>query len=421
MKKYNFVFLACCLFAVPIHAQVAISTARELAIVSRGVKHAMKKGSPVYLPHQSTVGRTGLYSFQIKRVLQRRVERTHQEALKAQRTIPRQNKEKISYKPTTGLSVLDPAFVKPMQDNVPYLENSKKNVAAHLAAQENRLYVQEVRRLHEQVWPRLSQALPRLEQEAMALEQPADPLHFVVQKIPQTVNTVFVGELHGTAQTKDAVGLLLNQLRQIHPEREILLFTEFLPEHFEWEEKLPDWYQRPFLQIPGFEVENQKMLWTQARALNIPVIGLEVKIAWLNRKIIPRFKPTRTAVPAALTGMKFRNEHFMKTLQEYRAKHPDALFVVYTGKGHVLYNNPFSLANQLPAEKTFVLSIHPDLKLVAENLKVPLERITKDGINAPVPFANSKAFEKTLLFWSDRELARATGFDAYIDAGAIVP
>lgn len=111
----------------------------------------------------------------------------------------------------------------------------------------------------------------------------------------------------------------------------------------------------------------------QAIEENISVIGLEpdfiikddCDVFFLNRKGQYRKESTW----ATLEGVRIRNEKWNVLLQQYREQHPDALFIVYTGAGHSLYNYPFTLSTQHPQQSTYVVTFSPDkhLKLTGDN------------------------------------------------------
>ena len=59
------------LFVVALNAsaQVVFSTPRELALLAKQIAQAARRGNPLYIPGARTVGKTGLYSFQVSRKL----------------------------------------------------------------------------------------------------------------------------------------------------------------------------------------------------------------------------------------------------------------------------------------------------------------------------------------------------------------
>jgi len=414
MKKYTLLLIGLCVLGGQLNAQVAIATARELALVSRGVKQAMKKGSPVYLPHQSTVGRTGLYSFQIKRVLQRRAAREHQRALAMQRTLP-------SYRQSVFGGTLPSSNFRHGKTNVdPLLSattaRTPKQIGLYLTAQENRLYVQQMNRLHQQIWPQLQKHLPRLRQAAAHSPRPADPLGFLVREIPSEVNTIAIGEIHAIKNIRAFLARFLFLIRQKHPDREIFFLTEAL----EKGEEVPLAFTQEELAKSTYGLE---IVWQAARQNKIHLVGLEpkevVEDGELSRYALFEHKDFHasyvTSVFASLTGMKWRNENFMKTIQSYRQQHPDALFIIHTGNLHVDYNAPFSLTAKMDPQKTFVFNLLPTAKQATEVFwDYPKEDIRFMWDPLSDDTYNLHGFDQPFLYWQDPQLARISGANAYL-------
>ena len=450
MKKCTFLLLALCLLTVQLDAQVAIATARELSIVSKNVQRAMAQGAKRSAP---TIGRTGLTATQVSRVLGRRALRTGIKASKTAIRIPQENNAR--FHPTLQLSPFTLRQVEPLITAAPYLTDPAllsakelKPVEHYLVAQENRLYLQEIERLQNEVWPRLNALLPRLEEQAATFPQPADPLSFIVEQIPSTVHTLFIGETHLPVPVTTTVADLLTHLREKHPNQKIILFSEFLPQNFKWEGKIPDWYTQEFEKdnfIPGFSQRHIAM-YERLRPLGVEIVGLEPMPA----NIIPFpefiFGKDKTNIWASLTGVKYRNEQFMEVINQARKENPDAFFVVYTGAGHSGYRRPFSLATHFKPEEIFVVRaessgsryllseefikelVGPEvLQKVKEQgrqeehfdtLEQFIEQAREelgelDGLR-DISYSSQKFLLPEFLYLSDKELARgAAGFDAY--------
>jgi uncharacterized phage-like protein YoqJ len=287
-----------------------------------------------------------------------------------------------------------------------------------------------------------------LEEQAATSTRPADPLSFIVEQIPSTVHTLFIGETHLPVPVTTTVADLLTHLREKHPNQKIILFSEFLPQNFKWEGKIPDWYTQEFEKdnfIAGFS-QRQIDLYERLRPLGVEIVGLEPMPA----NIIPFpefiFGKDKTNIWASLTGMKYRNEQFMEVINQARKENPDAFFVVYTGAGHSDYRRPFSLTSHFKPEEIFVVRAESSgsryllseefiKELVGPEL---LQKAKEQGqyeevLDALEPFTQ-QALEKTgqlryhaglsytsknfslpeFLYLSDKELARgAAGFDAY--------
>ena len=402
MKKQILLLIGLCLLSAPLDAQVAIATAKELSMISREVAKSVRAGNPFYIPGKARVGRTGLYPFQVKRVMKRRAARTYQQALERQKHFD--DRGKFAGAAVTRLS------------NLSVIEGKRKlssHTPSYIAARENRLYLQEMNRLENEVYPHIDALFERLKKKAIYSLPHEDPVAFIAQEISPDIQNLFVGETHGFAEIARAVGNLLSQLRHINPQREIILFTEFLPEDFVWEGEIPDVYKDPILFIPGFEIQSKLNLWRRARILGIKVVGLEPLGVCTISECEPRFQPTNLNFSVSLSGSKFRNEQFAQTLQQYRQEHPQALFVVYAGKKHVKYNRFYSLTNWFKPEETFVLSLSPTSERMEE-----IYNFSSSAIDwAP----DGTKFSQSFLYWEDKELSKAAGFDAHIVVEEIKP
>ncbi len=417
MNRLCLLLISLCILAGPVRAQVAIATAKELSLISRGVAQSVRKGNPLYIPGKAYVSRTGLYSFQVTRVLARRAKQTHHQALRIRRGLP-------GGKQTIHGSVPVSNFKRGLSSDLP-LSRAAENYTArqkalYLSAQENRLFLKEAYRFHEKIWNPLENNLPRLRQVAAHSPQPADPIAFIIQQLAPQTNTLAVGEVHGFVPVRTLIAQLLTQLRQERPTQEIFLFTEAFTEG--------EAYFHPQGTYSVLPMENRNGLdqvWRAARDNHIPIIGLEpqevVQDAQLS--LYARFEhagpESQVITPfyASLTGMKWRNERFAQTIQKYRTQHPDALFVVHTGGMHVEYTAPFSITSKMDPAKTFVLRVLPTEKQVrAEFPKEPLPNVhfMWDPLGSELNGAAS--FNQPFLYWQDPKLARMTGVDAYLQA-----
>ena len=416
MKKLSFILIALCLWAGQIRAQVAIATARELALVSRGVKQAIQKNNPLYIPGKKTDARTGLYSFQIKRTLKRRSRKARAKARKIQKTIP-PNKRTGILLPVSKLQDTN-ANTAPLLEGTLYQNKSKQIQHLYLTAKENRLYAQQTQRLQREVWAQLSKHLPLLQKSADRPE-PADPMSFLAQSIPAEVNTLAIGEVHGFKSVKQFIAQFLPLLRRARPDQEIFLFTEFLSQKEEYPSLDPS--RAVYVSVFGYEP-----IWRAARNNNIRVIGLEPEEVLLEampslhqRKATFKLDGNKYLRPvfASATGVKWRNESFIKTLEEYRAQHPDALFIIYSGGAHVNYTTPFSLTAKMDPQKTFVLNIRPPAKEVRKKYPTaPTHEIRYMWDPVGEAANDPESFNRPFLYWPDPHLARVSGANAYVHA-----
>ena len=274
---------------------------------------------------------------------------------------------------------------------------------AYFVAKSNRLFTKHLKDMQAYFWPAFEKAKPRFIKEAEALEQPTSLLKWTAQQIPATTKELFIGEIHGHPEIPQFVDDLLQLLHKQNPERKIMLFTEFL---WDREGKEVPWSEKV---IHTVSAHHRVGLWETAELLDIPLIGLETD-KWPYDYDFVRTDP-HFEIPilagATPEGIRIRNDHWHKILQEYRQKNPDALFVVYTGAAHSLYNYPFSLAKRFPKETTLML----DLTMkeirhgggVVTSLTDHLEKLDP-----------TTTFPQPVLKWSSPDLIELSGFDIRI-------
>ncbi len=415
MKKYISLFFILMMTAVT-YAQTVGTTARELSQLSRQVARAIAQGNAFCIPWMQTVGDTGLYSFQLSRQLAREASDVLHNTLQAQKTIPAGHTVFL-VSPIRNLHVDRRKVLAPLHESVPYLTR-KKDLSHYLSTQENKHYVEEVERLHKTLWPQLDDALPRMERLASSLKQPKDPLRFVTHRITPSINYLLVGDIHGFPETKQALSSLLTRLRKKYPNKEIVMLTEFLPQGFVWQGQVPLNYDRNASYVPGFEKNGYISLWDEALKQNIPTVGMESVTTcassrenYFNLADINAIGQ-RLPIFASAIGVKYRNEQFMEIIRFLRDKNPDALFVIYAGSGHLTYNAPFSLAEELKKEETFTLIISPSPQKMEEVLNISPQQ--SSALHPLRQYITKGNFPQKFLYWKDPSLAQIAGFDAYI-------
>ena len=346
----------------------------------------------------------------ISRQLDKRVAATYVQAEQAQTQLP-DGRRMIMGEPVQKVFKtweLNPQELYPQQT---FLRNSEQT-GKYLAARNNRLFLQEIRRM-EKVWMQIDENLPRLYTEAQALDQPQEPIAWLADVIPPQTTQLFIGEAHGYSEIHQSVANLLREIRSRQTAREIILCTEFLPEELKWTGRRPSIADVPELFHKYFPI------WDQALESKIQVIGLELPAAVDGpcevRYLNARGMLTKTSVWASLEGVRLRNERWVKTLTKYRAQHPDALFIIYTGADHSLYNRPFTLADNNASEKTFVSVLYPNkfksfassgrliATPIAKTMPDPLERLIED-----------LDFERPVVKWTSPDLPQIAGFDVRI-------
>lgn len=418
MKRYGLILIGLCVLAGQANAQVAIATARELSMVSRGVAKSVRKGNPLYIPGKSTVGRTGLYSFQITHVLERR----------ALSSIVKAHKTRRQLAPNTRSRLLDPAVLvgninenlAPFTRSAPFLRTPRQT-RAYLIARENRLYVRETKRLFQEKIPQLEENLPRL-REGIYTHMPEDPVHFVVQAIPKQVNTIGIGEAHGFENMHKFMVRFLPELRKERPNREIFLLTEFASREKKYSAGSLD----------GKDAKRNE-IWQAADENNIQIVGLEPKeiLQDYNELSVQRGenayvivsvqgKPMELAFAGSANAIQWRNEIFLQTIQEHQAQHPDAIFIIYTGSTHINTRAPFAVTLPLDPKKTFVINLLPTRMQVKQRFP---QYSGQDTRNVWDPLGDElegkESFNYPLLYWKDPELARIAGANMYLRVGSI--
>lgn len=380
-----------------------------LPLQAQGWLTLFKKAKPSAESTSVTLG--GLSSRQISRQLEQRLTRTYLQAKQAQLALSSDHRM-IMGEPIQKVYSSWELNPKELYPNQSFLKNSVQT-GDYLAARNNRLFLREIERV-QKVWAQIDANLPRLKEEAANTPQPQDPVAWLSQIIPPQTTQLFIGEAHGFNEIHQAVSTLVQNLQTRFPQRKILVFTEFLPEGITWSKK-PD-----LSKIPDY-LHKHFSIWDDLLEANISVIGLEMPSAVTDDCVVRYLNDEgalrRQTVWASLEGVRLRNERWQKTLAKYREQFPDALFIVYTGADHVMYNRPFTLAAQ-KKEKPFVSVLYPDRHgaiessgrsffssgtLVAKPMRGPLERLV-DKLD----------FQRPVVKWQSPDLPAIAGFDVRI-------
>ena len=199
-------------------------------------------------------------------------------------------------------------------------------------------------------------------------------ISWVADQLPKDISYLLVGECHYLPDIANQVAQLIRHLHYVtQPERKIIVLTEFLQEGVAWGTPGPvtTW-------------ETYVDLFKQLHNMEIPVMGMEppLKFKDFTSEIVTEEpesttksfianiseetdinkvdeKDTSRQVASSLEGVRFRNEHFLKTIQQVRQEHPDVLLVIYTGGAHVEYSQPYSLGDALAGPQTRVITLIP--------------------------------------------------------------
>lgn len=396
MRKLILLFLLLGLTAVPSQAQGRW----------KGLLH-IKSNPP-------TQGKAKLSDINISRQLSIRVAQTFHQAEQAIKGMPPIHRMIVG-EPIQ--QVFNPDELNnPRIYDLPFLENSTQ-MGKYLAARNNRLVLQETHRM-QQIWAQIDENLPRLRKEAAATKQPENQVTWLADAVPPQTTQLFVGEAHGYPEIHQFVVKLVQALQSRQSNRQIILFTEFLPENLKWEKNY-----NQVLTVPD-NMREFFPIWDQIIQAQVPVIGLELPQA-VNDICKVRYLRSdgsldEKTVWASLEAVRLRNERWQKTMAAYRAQYPNALFIIYTGAYHSMYNRPFTLAT--PGEKTFVSVLYPARyvsfdassrfigTLVAKTMPDPLERLV-----------DQPDFQCPVVKWQSPDLPTIAGFDVRIKVPVYLP
>ena len=354
--------------------------------------------------------------------------RVHTSCLKAKQTLRHLSCPKISTPgPFQGHPLYDVLLTVPSQSLKPHLNLDKNfpptevypdatflttvpQVEKYLISRNNRGLANEVKYWHE--WTgKIVENFSMFEKEAALCEKPAQQIPWLINRIGPEINYLFVGEEHGNPEIHRAMIQLLHGLRQKYPQRHIVLVTEFLPNIMSPEENLERIKQL------SSSVEQTKMMsaimaygknrlkngvWEALRANNIDFAGLEPAFVYNNENCAFVVKGADQNSPSyhfplwvSDEGTRLRHLHWERRIHALRQKYPDALFVVYGGRGHFDYYRRSSIAKRFPRKERVLVRL------------LPLEEAVPDEF---IQATNYKFLQRT-LYWQSEHLASLAGFD----------
>lgn len=169
-----------------------------------------------------------------------------------------------------------------------------------------------------------------------------------------------------------------------HPDKKIIVFSEFMEE---W----------------GFDPE-------KAPLFKQYILPLEkAGISWVGLKESCPMKATvlseeyNMPVQAILMGLKTRNEHWISIIKKWRQKYPDALFIIHAGAAHVDYWEPYSVSQRFTQEESFVIHFIPFFNGFFQYASEPFHQAT-----------NYIFYRPGVLRWKTPRAARLAGFDMQV-------
>lgn len=433
LKRILLIGFVGCLLALPspVQGRFRISPGRIKAACQRAIPNHFKRTAPTARSpklsapkpkNANSSTRNKKPSFrqarQNLRTLNARMERTTHQALKTEANTDHFSMLEGPFTQNTKFTTARHFSAKRMYPDKPFLQHpvlGPSLAKAYFIAQSNRLFARYLREMDHSFWPAFEAAKPRFIEEAEAfareledkgirLEQTEDIATWTANQISPEVKNLFIGEVHGQYEIPQFVNQLLPLLREQNPDREIFLFTEFLLNLEGKEAPLSE------KEISSYCNHYRSDLWKTVEQLNIPLIGLESKSHLhhylLNEAFIYGYTPILQPAEVAPDAIRMRNEHWCNILQKYRAENPNALFVIYAGSGHTLYNRPLSLSKRFPKETTLTLD------LTMDKVYRGTRKITRtDALERLDPHLS---FPQPVIQWSSPDLIELSGFDIRI-------
>lgn len=235
--------------------------------------------------------------------------------------------------------------------------------------------------------------------EQLQVAYPAGPVDYAAL-IPEEAKFIAVGEEHGFAPLRQAFETLVLQYRKKYPQRKIIILTEFV---FDRTLPLSEKTGEPVssLALRFRRVSPDFRFLEKFIKRGIPVVGLEDERYFRNhqRLISPSFRQVESVY-----GMKQRNDHWRRIIEQVRQQDPDAVFFIYAGNMHVHYRAPFAVVGASP--QVFVL------QLMAQDIgtDLPFGAVMKNEPFARVP--EKTAFPEVLSWPQNSPYSVLSGFDA---------
>ena len=403
-KTFLLLWLSGCLLATPSYA----------GSLKKASKRPRKASARFNLFSRRTAQKPGLVSkYRELRRLNAEAELAFNKALTAQQRTSARPLLTGPVKRRKGITRISLLRAKRMYPDKPELQHpilGSQLAEAHFLIESNRLFIEHLREM-EKFWPKFMEAIPRFYKEAEALERELkekeikletseEIANWTAQQIPADTKNLFIGEIHDQHEIPQFVSQLLPLLYNKNKGRQILLFTEFLLDPEISGQNAIDfmsYFPRKHYYDP---------VWEKVRHRRIPIIGLESsRVQNIYPVGIADAKGNVGYYPAgaAPEGMRLRNAHWQRVLKYYRAKYPNALFIIYTGSAHSYYNFPNSLTKYLPKKRTFMLEVTLE-KLVFDG-EVDYKTDNLEILNPRL------SFPQPVLKWKSPDLIELSGFD----------
>lgn len=239
------------------------------------------------------------------------------------------------------------------------------------------------------------------------IPSPEEDIKFITDRVTNDTQYLLVGETHGYSDLQNFVKQLVHEVRLKMPQREIVLFTEFLSEDIE----------DPFQEMLGHWMAPHLKIWKQAKADNIAVKGIEPQFVRAQSSKTIRhtvlYKETtlsnRVDIWSIPEGLRLRNNYWLSRLEAFRQAHPDALIILHAGTGHLGYNEPLSVGRSLKGPNTLLVTLYP-----SPTEEVPADEEEEEAYTSLFDDLTNNTFNDRVLYFNDPHLSHLAGFDIQV-------
>lgn len=216
----------------------------------------------------------------------------------------------------------------------------------------------------------------------------------VRELIPPEAKYIFIGEYHDVPEIQRQVVAVAEAYHALYPQREIIFLSEYLSDAY------------PFFLFP----EDQGFVGDAGQKMLEAVFMKRIKLAGLEERYgAEEFLQTssgQVSMQVTLEGIRMRNAHWEQVIRAWRAKYPDAVFIIHGGLGHIAYTEPLAVSTRFPQKESFVLTLVPSAWK---------EHLSRLAVTEPFhAFTQGRFFTPGVIAWRDARFARLAGFDAQI-------
>lgn len=170
-----------------------------------------------------------------------------------------------------------------------------------------------------------------------------------IKRIPPVAKTILIGEYHDRLVLDDVLEII-RQYKQAYPNKRLYYASEFIQDS--GKDAMPVLLTTQSAVDEQLRHVNYVVLMDDLLRLGVPIVGLE------RPRYFPEIqKETEFAADVSFVGMKERNRHWAKIINQLRAKDPEAVIFVHAGIEHLTYHTLNSLPSFLKNAKTVVINL----------------------------------------------------------------